>query len=608
MGDDNNSYRSSYFALLDRIIAITLEGKIRSKSQVYKFLVEGITPGTGEIFEQCLTERLQETEAQIPTKIKATRILKALETVKSEWENWEKANQQNLRKNTVLDSLINAGREERILTISRLVDCNNSRALTPDELTVLATSLQQVAQLRGEPDLFQLATGINQGLKTWQVLSTDLLGWLEKKQTIGFGNDNDTANPWIFWAKQLHESGLRRLLQAIGEQKPLEPVIEEFTLTDWVEITLVLTYIQKGSIEFFDRRIYIEKFSAKLSISTFITFSIIWILLTISYDSIERLSIYTKGCFEVTLQILKDFTGRDYFPLYGGIFIAFSGGHFLRTMNLLNFPLQRLEGETEQGRILTLLGYSSRIRNDYATAISCHERALELARKTGDFACEIANLNHLSRIYALQKNWEEAINLSQRALILSRQQGDLLGQANALANLGYSEVLNAHQLEQMDEDNYERFISYLNQGLKLSERLNDGQSQSFIYSSLGIAQVILQRPQEAIETFAKGLKSGREYGDVYIQGIILVYLAEAYYQTDAIGQCLYTGCIGMSWLYDIGASEWRQAAGLITIMQGKNQEEFHKNLEKEKGPLIEVLGKKRFESIKDILDKYNNES
>jgi tetratricopeptide (TPR) repeat protein len=604
---DNNSLRDTYFGLIDRIVSITLEGKIRSKSQVYRFLAEGITPGTGEIFEQCLTERMTETQTQIPAKMKATRILKALETVKSEWENYQKANQQNARKNTVVDQLINAGREERILFMSRLVDCNHPQSLTPDELTGLAASLQQVAQLRGEADLFQLATGIKQGLNSWQLLSTDLLGWLERKESLGFANEDDAPNPWLYWAKKLSSSGLQRLLKAIGEQKSLEPIIEEFTLTDWVEMTLVLTYVQKGAIEFFDRRVYVEKFSANLSISTFLTFSIIWILLTISYDNIKRLSIYTQGCFEVMLQILKNFTKRDYYPLYGGVFVAFSGKQFLNTMSVLNFPLQRLEGTAEQGRILTLLGYSSRIRNDYKGAIVLHYQALESARKMGDFTCEIANLNHLSRIYALGKQWEDAINLSQRALILSRQHGDLLGQANALANLGYSEVLQAEQLEQMDSDDYERSMNYLDQGLKLAERLNDPQSKALIYSSSGIAQVILQRPAEAIESFRKGLKCGREYGDIYIQGLILVYLAEAYNQTGELSKTIYTAYIAMYWLYEIGASEWRQAASLITILYGRNPDDFTKALEGEKAAIIDIINQDGFMSIKDILSKYNND-
>ncbi|MER3590071.1 MAG: hypothetical protein C4322_21685, partial [Mastigocladus sp. ERB_26_1] len=58
-------------------------------------------------------------------------------------------------------------------------------------------------------------------------------------------------------------------------------------------------------------------------------------------------------------------------------------------------------------------------------------------------ACEIANLNHKSHICVAQKDYSQAINYSQRALILARQTGDRTGEAHALATLGYSEVFAA---------------------------------------------------------------------------------------------------------------------------------------------------------------------
>ena len=119
----------------------------------------------------------------------------------------------------------------------------------------------------------------------------------------------------------------------------------------------------------------------------------------------------------------------------------------------------------------------------YQRANQFHEQALEIARNAGDLPCEIANLNHLSRTCVSQKIYAEAINYSQRALILSRQAGDRLGEANALVNLGYSEVFQATLLEQIEPETYETAIRYLQQGLKLSEQLGEIQSQALCFSN-----------------------------------------------------------------------------------------------------------------------------
>ena len=147
------------------------------------------------------------------------------------------------------------------------------------------------------------------------------------------------------------------------------------------------------------------------------------------------------------LQILRTFTQRPYFPLYGGIFASFSGSYLRDALDYLDAPLRSTAGTQEKARILTLLGYSQRGLGRYDRSLNFHQQALEIARNAGDKTCEIANLNHLSRTYVQQQNYSEAINYSQRALIFSRQTGDKTGEANALVNLGYSEVMQAKQTE-----------------------------------------------------------------------------------------------------------------------------------------------------------------
>jgi tetratricopeptide (TPR) repeat protein len=194
--------------------------------------------------------------------------------------------------------------------------------------------------------------------------------------------------------------------------------------------------------------VYDSKVGAKLSISTFIVFAVIWSQLAIALNQAlmsSRREILVNGCFQVSLQILRTFAQQDYFPLYGGVFASFSGNHLRDALNYLDEPLRRVEGTQEKARILSLLGYSLQVQGLYDRANSFHQQALEIARQAGDRICEIATLNHLSRLCVAQKIYNDAINYSQRALILSRQTGDRLGEANALANLGYSEVFQAKE-------------------------------------------------------------------------------------------------------------------------------------------------------------------
>ncbi|TRU86532.1 MAG: tetratricopeptide repeat protein [Microcystis novacekii Mn_MB_F_20050700_S1] len=605
MTENRDNFKETYNALIERIVNLTLEGKIRAKSQVYNLLAEGLKNGTGEIFERCLSEKIIVTRSQLETKIKATRVLRALETLESEWEKYQKTNQQNSLTAAAIDNLVKIDREDRLLTLVNLIDPNQNNALTLEQLQQLAKHLQTVSQQRGEADLWQIATGINLGLNTWSNLSNDLTSWLyEQNRHLGFTNDNERVTPWQIWASKVNPSWLKRVLESLANQQAFDSLTQDLTLTDWVETAIVFQYIQRGLINFFDQRIYSEKLGAKLSISTFITLALIWSMLTNSFEQVSKNSLYSRGCFQMALQILRTFAQRDYFPLYGGIFASFSGSYLKEALDYLSIPLRYVEGTEEKARILTLIAYSNRIRGDYPQARECHQQALEIARQQQDSACEIANLNHLSRLNAIQKNYTEAINLSQRALILSRQQGNSLGQANALANLGYSQVQEAQQLERYDPEIYQTLIEYLKQGLKLAESLQDWQSKSLCCSSLGLAYLVLERTQDAINILLQGLESAKYYGDIYLQGLLLTYLGEAYYQDKNFEQAIYMGCLGMYWLHEIGATEWRQAASLLTVIRGKNIPEFEQTFSQERSSLIKSLGVEGYQYISEILSKY----
>jgi tetratricopeptide (TPR) repeat protein len=622
---DSTSLPDRYLAIIDQIVETTLKGKIRSKEQVYQMLAGGISPGTGEIFERCLQDRLSASEHQLKAEkdelkqAKANRTLRALKTVEGEYSRWQKENRVSSALASAVQQILTASPADRLSALLRAIDPNQQHPLTLEQIQQLVKALHQqqlqIANPDLEGDLQQLLTGITKGLESWHRLEPHLVSWIydQSRRKLGFEGVPGERGPWALWAKQVNSPFPQALFNTIAlHQSIIELVTQrsDLDLSVAVEVAVILQCLQRGLISWFDQLVYDSKASAKISISTFLTFAVIWCVLahgfnaaaSLNYSNRKRLA---NGCFQVTLQILRAFSQREYFPLYGGIFANFSSRELRDTMEYLNEPMRRVEGTHEKARLLTLLGYSYRAQGKYERAISYHEQALDIARSAGDRPCEIANLNHLSRTFAAQKNYAGAINYSQRALILARQTGDRLGEANALANFGYSEVFQARQLEQVEPQVYKAAVNYLQQGLQLSEQLGDRQLQALCGSSLGIACVLLEQPSAAIEYLAKGWQSAQISGDLYLQGLNMAYFAEAYYSQEDLEKTVCTGALGMYILEQIAATEWRKAAGLLTILQGQmGADAFQKLLGQQRAKIIPVIGVDGYDYIPQLLEQY----
>lgn len=625
--------RDRYFELIDEIVQTTLKGKIRSKEQVYQMLLQGTEPGTAEIFERCLEERLGTTQEQIDHPLseikqaKATRSLRALQTIKSEWERAQAQNRVFVAIATAIETIVTADPAERLTALVRVIDPNQQQVLTLQQLVQLAKALPQQVSERSDAqsaqEIQQLSQGITAGLAAWQRLEDHLVSWIydQNRGSVGFEGLPKARGPWVLWAKQVNSTLPQSLFQALAQNRSLvewanaQPTLE---LTAWVELVVVLQCLQRGLIVWFDKMVYDAKVGAKLSISTFIVFAVIWSQLAMALTQVTTLAgrdRLVNSCFQLSLQILRAFAQRQYFPLYGGVFASLSGNYLRDALNYLDEPLRRVEGTQEKARILTLLGYSLRAQGQYDRANFFHQQALEIAREAGDRACEIANLNHLSRSSVAQKAYDSAINYSQRALMLSRQVGDRLGEANALTNLGYGEVFQAQQQAQVEPEVYESAIHYLEQGRLLLERLGDSvegsyaaqQSQSLCYSSLGIAHVIIEKPQEAIAYLEQGWQAAQSSGDLYLQGLNLAYLADACYSLQDWEKAIYTGSLGTYLLEQIGSDNWRKPAALLTILQGQlGNEAFQILLKQQRPKIIPVIGVDGYDHIPQLLEDYRN--
>nr|WP_211175845.1 tetratricopeptide repeat protein [Brasilonema sp. UFV-L1] len=604
--------REKYLALIDEIIQTTLKGKISSQEQVYQMLLKGVSADTGEVFELALSDRLNSIQQQVDTEkdelkqAKATRSLRAIKTIQSQWQRAQQQNKTTEAITSAIREVTLAEAGSRLAAFLRAIDPNRKNALNLQQLQQVSKSLQQFAQ--ADSDFQDISNGINRGIIAWQRLQDHLVSWMyeQSRESLGFGGVPGERGPWATWSKQVNSEFPQALFRYLALEKSaieFAQLHSGISLRDWVEIAIILQYLQRGLVNWFDQQPYNVKAGSKLSISTFLTFAVIWSQLANGFGSAA--SIYSAGCSQVMLQILRTFAQRSYFPLYGGIFASFSGKYLRDALNYLDEPLRQVEGTQEKARILTLLGSSQRAFGQYRRSVEFHQQALEIARSAGDRVCEIANLNHLSRTHVAQKMYGDAIDFSQRALILSRQTGDRTGEANALVNLGYSEVMQAQQTEQVEPEVYETAINYLQQGLTLSERLGDVQSKALCLSSLGIAYLVIEQPQTAIKYLEDGLQAAQISGDLYLQALNLANLAEAYYHLQDSEKAIYAGCLGMYLLNQIASNEWHKSAGLLTIIQGQiGEESFRKLLYKNRSNIIPVIGVDGYDYIPQLLEEY----
>ena len=623
---DATSMSDRYLNLIDRIVEMTLKGKIRSKEQVYRMLVRDVAAGTGEIFERCLGQRLGTKQAELDLGLdelkqaKVNRVLRALQTISGEWQRWQEENQSSEAIAQVAGQIIASEPDHRLEILLRAIDPNQAKPLTIEQLQQLGKTLTQstVADRAQQEQIEQLTAGIDRGLTAWQQVEPHLVSWMydQGRSPLGFTGTPEQRGPWAIWAKQLNPSLPQTLFQTIAYNKSIIDLSQQqshINPSDLVELTLILQYLQRGLVTWFDKLIYDSKVGAKLSISTFLTFAVIWSQLANGFNQSTASRWSVDGCFQVTLQILRAFSQQAYFPLYGGIFASFSGEYLRNALEYLDEPLRQVKGTQEKARMLTMLGYSLRSFGQYNRAIQFHQEALEIAQQSDDTPCTIANLNHLSRTYLAQKKYEDAINTSQRALILSRQEGDRLGQANALANFGYSQVFQAREMAQVGSDVYETAIHYLEQGLELSGTLINlpggtftyRQTQALCASSLGIAYVVLEQPEPALKSLATGLEAAQFSGDLYLQGLNYAYLAQTYWSLNQFELAVVMGCLGMYLLEQIGSHDWRQPAGLLTIVKGQSGlAAFQEVLQKQRSKIIAVIGVDGYDYLPELLEKY----
>jgi tetratricopeptide (TPR) repeat protein len=616
---EDDPLRDRYHTLLTQLVEKILKGQLPSKEQVYRELAQDLEPDSADILEECLQEQLATTQLAVTNAVdeirqaKATRSLRALKTIQGEWERYQKDQGASNAIAASAQAILRSQPDDYFIAWVKVLDANQTQPLTLEQLKQLISTLTQTASLMGNanPDLQQVIAGIRSGLTSWKALEPHLISWMyeQSQGSLGFEGTPGQRGPWQLWSQQVSSPLLQSLFQGLALNQPIADSLSgsDHSLQNWVDLALTLQLTQRGLVTWFEQQPYDSKWGTQQTIATFLSFAVLWGQLSAGIGQAVSLNTHNReplsqGCFQMALQTLRAFTQRPYFPLYGGVFALLSGRHLQDALTYLDEPLQQAEGTQEKARMLTLLGYSQRAMGQIERSLEFHQQALEIAQTAADTPCEIANLNHISRTYLSQKLYANAISYAQRALILARQRGDRLGEANALTNLGYAQILTAQQIERLVPDASEAAIGYLKEGLRLSEQLGDRQSQSLCCNSLGIAYGLLEQHEEAISYLQQGLQAAQRSGDLYLQGLNWSYLAESYYRLGDFPQAISAGLLSLYGLEQIQAAEQSQPMGLLRVMKGRmGIEAFEAALRQCRTGLLPFIGVDGFDHAVHLL-------
>ncbi len=121
----------------------------------------------------------------------------------------------------------------------------------------------------------------------------------------GFGAEK--PNPWRIWAQKVTSPLPKQLFQTLAQQQStveFARVANNLELRAWIELAILLQYLQRGLVTWFDQQPYNAKFGKELSYSTLLTFASIWCELWQAF--VMSKPALADGCFLMMLQILQN--------------------------------------------------------------------------------------------------------------------------------------------------------------------------------------------------------------------------------------------------------------------------------------------------------------
>ena len=164
------------------------------------------------------------------------------------------------------------------------LDPNQKEYLSLDQLRQLKQRLEQISSTLNDPEsavpisLPEIARGLQQGLHSWQQLETQVVNWIYNQSALGFGNITEQRGPWSHWAKAVDSQSLQHIFTDLAQHREITEagVINPFPISHWLELAITLQKLQTNLVRWFDQQPYDPKAGKRLSIATFLTFTIVW--------------------------------------------------------------------------------------------------------------------------------------------------------------------------------------------------------------------------------------------------------------------------------------------------------------------------------------------
>jgi len=192
---------------------------------------------------------------------------------------------------------------------------------------------------------------------------------------------------------------------------------------------------------------------------------------------------------------LKDFEGIAESYFFVGT-ISGTAGDLKKAIDYLERTLQIAldNGYTEIAlRAYNNLG-SGLGAEDYERRLEYYEKGYELAKKAGDIAFQSWLGGNLAEAYIDMGNMNKGVLLAEESVMLDRKTSNVYHLALSLDLLGYA----YHVLGQWDKAE-----QYCQEASNISQRLNDFQSISYSYGSLGMLHFDKEEYAKAKEFFEK---------------------------------------------------------------------------------------------------------
>jgi tetratricopeptide (TPR) repeat protein len=608
--------QARYRSLIETIVQNSLNGSIRSGAQVYSLIADELEPTTEAIFSDCLGSHIRQIEQQraIPdprTQAQANRTRRTLQTIEVEWQRYQdRISAQDSVANTLF-RITTAEPSERLAVLAEAISRPSPHSLPIPHLEQLAQGLVNAPCNRDTRyTLQQYAKGIEQGISDWKAIDRHLVSWLYAPNRPDQAA-NAAKSPWGLWAAQPIGPLPAQLFKALHHQVPLDnwaSHCDQFSLSHWIELVLLLQRAQHGLIRWANQQPYEDQSSQQLLSALYLGFASTWVQLgqglarCVSLNRQNREQ-FSQVAHTIGLQFLRQFTQHPQFPLYGNANHTPNNKSLCDALRYLSEPLNQPEARQEKARILTVVGSLVVLSGKCAEAEKLHQQALELAQTTEDHWCSVANLNHLSRIATMQSQCSVAIEQAQRALILARQVGDAQGEANALMNLG---AASAHQAQLMESpvQGYEAAMAYLTDAIDKAQALGDQRCEGICANALANLCIDIGHPAEGLRWLQTGFQATSTCGDLYLQARHFTSMAEACQQVSHPGDAIFAACLGLYYFDRINWREWRQPAALLTQLKSRLGQRFDQLLSQELAEIVRQIGADGFAQITRRLEEY----